>query len=307
MNKIKLIFLTLGMITLGVGMFYSTQTPKESALSDKIQVTVSFYPLAYIVAQVGGEYVSVTNLLPPGGEPHDFEPSLQSLALLSKNDLFLYNGASFEPWVEKWKKSSFEFPTHVVDMINELGKRETPLIVRNDAIDPHVWLDPVLFKQQVEIVRDVLIQIDPAHTNEYTANAARLEEVIGNLDQGFRDGLSSCEKDSIITSHDAFGYLSQQYNFGIIPIAGISPDEEPSPKALAAIVDVARSKNVKYIFSETTESSKLSAVIAREIGGSTLVLNPLESLTQNEVQLGQDYLSIMLMNLNNLRTALVCN
>ena len=119
--------------------------------------------------------------------------------------------------------------------------------------------------------------------------------------------LSVCEKQDVIVSHDAFGYLAREYNFNTIAIAGISPDEEPSSKTLATLTKIALSKNIKHIFFETTVSPKLSETIAREIGGSVLVLNPLESLTQHEVQLGEDYVTVMKTNLENLRTALICN
>ncbi len=306
MNQIKLIFFTLGIITLGGGIFYAIKTPKETAPSDKIQVTASFYPLAYIASAVGGSRVSVRDLLPSGGEPHSLEPSPRDFALLSESDLLLYNGAGLEPWVEKWLKGSFVRPSKVVNIVDELGLRSVPLITRDGEVDPHVWLDPMIFKQEVLIVRDALIAIDPINADEYRANASALVLAISGLDQKFRDGLRSCAKDSIITSHDAFGYLARQYNFGVIPIAGISPDEEPSTKVLASIVETARAKNIQHIFFETKVSPKLSEVIALEIGGKTLVLNPLESLTHDEVQSDEDYLSIMEKNLINLRITLEC-
>ncbi len=306
MNKTKLIFFTLSLIVLGGGTFYVTKNTKETAPSDKIQVTVSFYPLAYIASEVGGLRVSVRDLLPPGGEPHSIEPSPRDFALLGESDIFLYNGAGFEPWVEKWQKGSFARPSKTVSMVEELSLSSVPLIIRERETDPHVWLDPVLFKQKVEIVRDALIAINPINADEYRANASLLDIAISGLDKKFRDGLRSCAKDSIITSHDAFGYLARQYNFKVIPIAGISPDEEPSPKVLASIIETARAKNIQHIFFEAKVGPKLSEVIAREIGGKTLILNPLENLTPNEVQLGEDYISLMEKNLENLRIALEC-
>ncbi len=306
MNKIKLIFFALGIITLGVGIFYATKTPKKNVPSNKIQVTASFYPLAYIASAVGGSRVSVRDLLPPGGEPHSLEPSPRDFSSLSESNLFLYNGAGFEPWVEKWQKGDFVRPSKVVSMVDELGVRGTLLITRGGETDPHFWLDPMLFKQEVEIVRDALIVVDRINADEYRANARVLDIAISSLDQKFREGLRSCVKGSIITSHDAFGYLARQYNFGVIPIAGISPDEEPSTKVLADIVEIGRAKNIQHIFFETKVGPKLSEVIAREIGGKTLVLNPLESLTSDEVQSGEDYISIMEKNLVNLRVALEC-
>ncbi len=271
-----------------------------------LKVTTSFYPLAYAVSQVGGNRVSVTNLLTSGGEAHDFEPSLREYVALGKSDLFLYNGAHLEPWVEKWEKGSFERPRYVVNMFDLLEMRGTSLIKQNNEIDPHFWLSPTIFIREVEIIRDTLVDIDPVNKAEYQANADGLLKKLSELDQRFRSGLAVCEKNDVIVSHEAFEYLAREYNFRAISIAGISPDEEPSPKALSTIVDLARTKGLKYVFFETAASPKLSEVIAREIGGQTLVLNPLESLTEEEILSGQDYVSVIDKNLNNLRIALEC-
>jgi zinc transport system substrate-binding protein len=279
---------------------------KKDVVKGTINVFTSFYPLAYAVSTVGGVRVSVTNLLPAGAEPHDFEPSPRDFVALSKSDLFFYNGAQLEPWIEKWKNGSFAEPRRVVDMVSALSGRGVVLLTKDGVTDPHVWGDPVIFMREIEIVRDALMDIDPEHAVFYQGNADEAIKNLTALDDRFREGLLSCEKKDIIVSHDAFKYLAREYHFGAIPIAGISPDEEPSPKTLAQIADIARAKNIRYVFFETTVSPKLSEVIAREIGGQTLVLNPLESLTASEVQSREDYISKMGMNLNNLRTALVC-
>ncbi len=273
---------------------------------DTLKVTTSFYPLSYAVSIVGGNKVSVTNLLTAGSDAHDFEPSPREYVALGKSDLFIYNGAHLEPWVLKWANGSFERPRHVVNMVDQFEMRKIPLIKQKNEIDPHVWISPAIFIREVEIVRDALVEIDPVNTALYKANADGLLVKLNELDQRFRKGLELCEKNDVIVSHEAFEYLAREYNFKAISIAGISPDEEPSPKALATIVNLARTKGLKYVFFETTASPKFSEVIAREIGGQTLVLNPLESLTVEELKSGETYISKMDMNLNNLRTALVC-
>jgi len=191
-------------------------------------------------------------------------------------------------------------------MVDELTKRQVSLISKEGGVDPHVWLDPVIFRQEVEIIRDTLIEIDPQNAPAYLANATYLIDSLNELDQRFREGLRSCVKHDVVVSHDAFGYLAREYGFSIIPISGISPDEEPSPKDLARITDLVRAKGLQYIFFETTVSPKLSETIAREVGATTLVLNPLESLTPHEIQSGEQYHSVMGKNLTNLRRALIC-
>lgn len=290
----------------GLSFLFLRYRPQESAQEGTVKVVASFYPLAYFASLVGGDLVTVQNLTPAGVEPHDFEPSLREIALMGGADLFLYNGASFEPWVAGWIRGEFARPHVTIDMAAELVTRNGALIEYQGSIDPHVWLDPVIVLKEVEIIRDALIRIDPIHQETYRANAARAFESLEELDDHFKEGLASCKLRDAVVSHEAFGYLAQRYGFSVRPIAGISPEEEPSPKELAQIVELARAKGVKFIFFETMASPKLAETIAREIGGGILVLNPLESLTQDEVLSGEDYFSLVEKNLINLRTALGC-
>lgn len=306
MNRIQLAILVLGLLILGAILFVFFGSQQKNIEVGKVKVMVSFYPLEYIATSVGGQYVSVQNILPPGGEPHDFDPSPRQLASIGGSDLFIYNGGHFEPWIAKWEKGTFGEASQTIDMVNELTKRGAVLLTRNNEIDPHIWLDPLLFRQEVEIIRDSLIRVDVAHESEYRINADKLIVDIARVDERFRSGLTGCAKQDIIVSHDAFRYLARRYRFSTIPIAGISPDEEPSPKDLVRIADLAHAKKIDYIFFETNISPKLSETIAREVGAQTLVLNPLESLTTYEIQLGEQYYTIMERNLNNLRRALIC-
>lgn len=283
------------------------RAPKVTKPENTLSVFVSFFPLADIASRVGGQYVIVRNMLPSGAEPHDFEPTPRDLIDLGKADLFLYNGAHFEPWVDKWASGSFARPRYTLPLVDELTRRGVSPIDKNGAIDPHLWVSPAIFIREVEVVRDALMDIDPVHALVYQENAERFLESLRDLDTHYHTVLKDCEKEDIIVSHDAFGYLARDYGFSLIPIAGLSPDEEPSPKVLAEIANVARKKGLAYVFFETAVSPKLSQTIAREIGGETLALNPVESLTPEGVRSGEDYLSTMFMNLNNLQKALVCH
>ena len=126
------------------------------------------------------------------------------------------------------------------------------------------------------------------------------------MDQDFTVGLGKCEKNDIVVAHEAFGYLARRYGFIQHAIAGLSPDAEPSSKALAEVSGVAKLKNIKYIFFESLVSPKLAEAVAREIGASTLVLNPVEGLSDQDLSQGKNYFTEMRNNLNNLKTALVC-
>lgn len=318
MNK-KNIILILSIVLLGGVIFFgrgyiqdklqkvSTILKVSSSKTNKISVVASFYPLAYFASKVGGEMVSVYDLTPSGAEPHDFEPSPRELASLSESDLFIYNGASFEPWVEKWLPSQTAHINQSVNMVLRLKERGVSLLSKGDTIDPHIWIDPVIVQEEVLIIRDALIQVDPLHQKEYQSNAEHLVGELVSLDRAFRETLDSCKLRDIIVSHEAFGYFAKRYGLSVTSIAGISPDEEPPPQEIIRIVSLAQRKGIHYIFLEPTANSKFAETVAREIGGSLLVLNPIESLTHNEVQSGEDYVSLMMINLHNLRTALSCN
>lgn len=293
-------------VVLGSAWLFVLRAPQGETGNGKIRVVASFYPLAYISSFIGGDMVSVRTLVPAGTEPHDFEPSARDFIEIGKAGVLLYNGAGFEPWVKKWETSGTKRSVHAVDVASAISAADISLITRSGVVDPHFWLDPVIFAKEVEIVRDALISVDSAHQDAFRWKAALLISKLGDLDQRFQNGLASCAVRDIVVSHDAFGYVAARYGISATSIAGISPDEEPAPKDLARISVIAREKGVKYIFSETVASPKFSDAIAREIGGQTLVLNPLESLTPSEVQLGEDYISIMEMNLSNLQKAMTC-
>lgn len=303
----------LGIIFVAIFAFFfkagvSKNTDISELMSNKVQITTSFFPMAEFAKEIGGDKVKVTNLTPAGVEPHDFELTPQDIVTTQKSQLFIYNGAGFEAWVEKALPDLENSQTITIDSskgINLLAGREDEHH-HESLYDPHIWLNPVLAQQQVDNILSGMIKADPDNKTYYETNAKAYKQKLSALDQEFKSGLTSCQNRTVITSHNAFGYLAQKYNFDVLPISGISPDEEPSPKRLAEIADFAKANNVKYIFFETLVSPRLSQTIASEIGAQTMVFNPLEGLTDEETLAGEGYLSIQRENLVNLKTAMNC-
>lgn len=288
-------------------VLYSGEKNNSGQFGTTIKVTASFYPLAEFAKQVGGDLVEVVNITPAGIEPHDFEPTPKDVAALFSSKVFIFNGTGFDPWAEKLKPDLEQKGVRTIDMseyVDLIASEENP--EEAEELDPHFWLDPVLAQKQIEGIRDALVRVDPSSSSEYTNNATRYIEQLSILDDKYKNGLASCEIRDAVASHAAFGYLAKRYNINVISIAGISPEEEPSPKRMAEIAQLAKQKNIKHIFFETLVSPKLSETIAREIGAETLVFNPLEGLTNEEVATGEDYISVMEKNLANLRKALLC-
>ena len=264
-------------------------------------VVASFYPLYEFSRQVAGDRAEVIALVPPGVEPHDWEPSPQQLVDVQRADLFVYNGAGFEPWVDKLLKEVAAGNRVIVHATKGLD-----LLRVRDTVDPHVWLDPVLAQAQVDAIHAGLAQMDTAGAAVYANNARAFKTRLAAIDQAYARGLSDCESRDILSPHAAFSYLARRYRLTLIPLMGLAPESEPSPSELARFVHQARRQKVRYIFVEPLISPRLAETLAREIGAKTLVLNPIEGLTKAEAAAGKGYVALMESNLANLRTGLGC-
>jgi len=279
----------------------SKKQPLQSQ-SGKIVVSSSFYPLAEFAKQVGGDKIEVINITPVGIESHDYEPTPRDIVAIRTSRLFLFQGANFDPWAERVAKDISGSNMATINMADnfdlmsaEAGKK-----------DPHFWLDPILAKKEINIIRDELKKIDPSNAAVYEGNAQKFSASLDVLDSAIRFSLSDCSLSEIIVSHGAFGYFAARYGLQVTSISGISPDIEPSAQMLGEIAKMAKEKNIHYIFFETLASPKLAETVAKEAGIQTSVLNPVEGLTPEDVSMGKNYLSIMEENLHNLEQALQC-
>lgn len=303
--------------------------PKEApkaAAPPRPLVVASFYPLYDFARQIGGDRAEVISLVPTGVEPHDWEPSPRDVARVEKAKLFIYNGAGFDPGVERLAKNADAARTVVVEATAGLpllavdlpghekdhgGKGHTREHEKSQAKpeaerDPHVWLNPPLARLQVEAIRAGLAKADPANTEHYASRAAAYATRLTKLHEAIATGLGECRRREIVVSHAAFTYLAHRYKLLQVPVMGLAPEAEPSPAELARVVRQVRRLKAKVIFFETLVSPKLAETLAAEVGAKTLVLNPLEGLTADEEKAGKDYVGVMEENLRNLRVALEC-
>jgi zinc transport system substrate-binding protein len=290
------------------GCGQSGKAPAFTGTAGKLKVATSFYPLYEFTKAVGGDQVDLVNLVPPGTEPHDWEPTAAHIKTLNQAAVFIYNGAGVEHWLDKTLNSLDNKALLAVETSRglDLLKGDGEEGSDQETWDPHVWLDPESAIRQVEAIRDGLAQADPAHKATYEANADAYSAKVRKLDEEYRAALSGCPRQEFFTSHAAFGYLARRYGLTQHAIMGLTPDAEPRPKELADIVTRAKAKGIKYIFFETLVSDKVSKVVAQEVGAKTLVLNPFEGLTAAEMEAGKDYLAVMRENLANLKLALEC-
>ncbi|MBI5643866.1 MAG: zinc ABC transporter substrate-binding protein [Deltaproteobacteria bacterium] len=305
------IIVSLIIISVVFLILYSNVNPQKG--TEKISVSASFYPLAHFAGMAGGEEVEVYNVTPAGAESHDFEPTPQDIKRALSSRLFIYNGAGFDPWAEKLAPSLEKggvSTLNISERFDLLSHAEGDEDGHDDheqgAADPHIWLDPLLAVKEVEAVRDALIKTDPLKEERFRENADGYIKKLHELHESYVKGLKNCEKSDLIVSHNAFGYLAKRYGLNVIPVTGLSPAAEPSPRRMGEIARFAREKKIEYIFFETLVSPRIAETIAREIGAKTLVLNPVEGLTEREMNSGEDYISVMKKNLDNIRTALSC-
>jgi zinc transport system substrate-binding protein len=277
-----------------------------AAAASKRSVVAAFYPVAYAAQRVGGSRVTVTNLTPAGAEPHDLELTPAQLDEIGSADVVFDLGHRFQPAVEKAAKQRGGPTVSLLDTlpIGAAGK----MVKEGDAtaLDPHVWLDPVLMQDLVRQVQRSLTRADPKGRAVYTRNADQFLAELDALNGRYAQGLAACDRKLIVTSHEAFGYLAHRYGLRQEGVAGISPDAEPDAQRLGQLADLVKQQGVTTVFTETLVSPRIADTLAREAGVKTDTLNPLEGLTDNEVSHGANYVTVMNQNLEKLRRALGC-
>jgi zinc transport system substrate-binding protein len=255
-------------------------------------VVASFYPIAWTAQEVGGDRISVTNLTPAGAEPHDLELTPDQIDEVLDARVVFELGRGFQPAVEQ-----------AADQRNHSAVQLLP----RGTTDPHVWLDPVRMGAIVRTVQRELTRADPKGRAVYARNAERVLGELDDLDSRYRDGLADCERNVIVTAHDAFGHLAKRYGLQQEGVAGISPDAEPDAKRIAQLADLVQRDGITTVFTEELVSPRIARTLAREAGVRTETLNPLEGLTDRELRRGDDYVSVMDTNLSKLERALDCS
>lgn len=299
----------------------ASPAPSGSASSGqgkKLSVMATFYSMYDFASKIGGDKVTVTNMVPAGTEPHDWEPAASDITNLEKANVFVYSGAGMEHWVED-VRSTLENKNLVTveasagislreghqedeEASNQAGHEEEEH--EESGYDPHVWIAPLNAKIEMKNIKDALSKADPGNADYYAANYKTWSAACDKLDQTYKDALSGLSNKNIVVSHEAFGYLCDAYGLKQMGIEGLSPDSEPDPARMAEIQDFVKKNNVKVIFSEELVSPKVAQAIADATGAKVQMLNPLEGLSDEQLAAGDDYFSVMEKNLDALKAAL---
>jgi len=316
-------------VVLIVSLLAGCGTPQEPSASNangnqsqdkKLSVYTSFYPMYDFASKIGGDKIDAVNMVPAGTEPHEWEPTAADIAGLEEASVFIYNGAGMEHWVEDVLESIQNDSLIAV----EASKGLTLLEGHHDdeeehseeeehsdedehshgEFDPHVWLDPMNAKAEMESIKNSFIQADLDNKDYYEANYTKYAGEFDALDKEFRDAITSLPNKDIIVAHQAFGYLCSAYGLNQVPVEGLAPDSEPDPARVAEIIEFAKEHDVKIIFFEELVSPKVAEVIASAIGAKTDVLSPVEALSDEQMENGDDYFTVMRHNLEALKAAL---
>lgn len=312
-NKIKIGTLVLLMLFLTA--CGATNKQSENDGDDKIHAIATFYPMYEFTKAVLGDEGDVELLIPAGTEAHDYEPSAKSVAKMSEADAIIYNSHAFETWMDgilttinPEKTAIIEASRHIPllsfgeeDTHEEEHEEHEEEHTHTHDEDPHVWLSPVLAMKQVEQIRDDLIERFPAKKAELTQNTADYVAELAQLDQEYQAAFKEAKQRTFVTQHAAFSYLAKEYDLTQESMAGLSSEEEPTPKRLAELTVFILDNNIQYLYFEDNTAAKIAKTLANETNVALADLSTIESVTNAQQEQGETYLSLMKKNLESLQ------
>lgn len=281
-----------------------------SHVSDRLSIITSLYPQYDFVRSIVGDKADVILILPPGVESHSFEPTPQNMVALQNADLFLYTGKEMEPWAYKLTGSIdakiVDLSTGIILMDLEAHDEEPEDEEHEEQVDPHIWTDPNLAIIMVESILSSLKEIDKNNADYYEANAEVLKQALVDLDTEIKETLSKTTSKTILSGgHFAFGYFVERYGLlHMSPYEGFSPDAEPTPKKIAALIETINETDAKAIFYEELIDPKVSRVISEETDIEMLLLHGAHNVTKEEFEAGKSYITFMKENLERLKIGL---
>lgn len=283
----------------------------EETNKDQLSIITTFYPMYDFTSNIVGEEGDVKLLIPAGSEPHDYEPSAKDMTAIHDADVFVYHNENMETWVPEaansWEKGQPNMIEGTKGIVLLPGSEEDHGHDHSDGddhhheLDPHTWASPKMAVKEVNSIKEQLITLYPEKATAFEANAEKYLEKLAALDEEYTKELSAAKQKSFVTQHAAFGYLALDYDLTQVPIAGLTPETEPSASRLAELKEYVTDNDIQYIYFEKNANDKIAKTLADEANVQLEVLNPLESLTKDQIKAGEDYISVMKQNLNALK------
>jgi zinc transport system substrate-binding protein len=285
----------------GIYLFNKPGTTSNSQL----KVLATFYPIYDFAQNVGGDKVNVSLLVPETVDVHDFEPTPSSIADVSRANVLIYSGAGLEPWIQNVITSAGNPNLVQVDTSQGIQLLPVPAEFQKDnrTVDPHIWLNPLNAKQQVNNILQGLIKADPADTQYFTQNAQAYEAKLDTLDSQAINATTNTKTKYFVTFHEAFAYFAKQYDVTQLPILGPFEDQ-PTPSDINNVINTIHQYNLKYVGYESLENPAISQSISSQTNATLINMNPIEGLTVQEKAAGDNYVTLMQKDINNIGLAL---
>lgn len=265
----------LGVMLVGCGNGANTGAGGSSSAEntkEKINVTVSIYPLKEYADAIAGDKAEVTCMVPDNVEPHDYDPKAKDLSALTKSDVFVYNGLGMESWLDKVDNITSDSKMIKVDSSKGIEIR-----TEGDAVDPHIWLSIKNAEIQSENIKNALVEADSANKDYYEANYNEFKGKLEELYNEYKPKFDSLPKKNFITGHAAFGYLCRDFGLTQRSVENLYGEGEPTPGQLKELVNFCKENNIKTVFSESLASPKVSETLANEVGAEVVPILTLES------------------------------
>ena len=317
LNRYKILLVSLIVLVFAAGCSSSNGETSEKKEDGKLKIITTFYPMYEFTKNIVGDKADVELLIPSTIEPHDWEPTPKDIGNIQNADLFVYNSDDMETWVADIEASINNDKVSIVEAskgIELIEASEEEEEHEHDEeghehehsheADPHVWLSPVLAQQEVQTITDAIVKADPENKEYYEAESSEYLEELKALDEKYKTELAKKTSNEFITQHTAFSYLAKEYGLVQVPISGISPSEEPSAAKLAELKNYAQDHKINVIYFEELTSSKVADTLANELGADTEVLNALEGLSDEQQKAGENYITVMEENLEQLKKSL---
>jgi zinc transport system substrate-binding protein len=290
----------------------SADNEQPDKKSEQLTIYSTVFPLQYFTERIGGKYVTVNTIYPPGADEHTFEPSQKDMIKLADSDLFFYIGLGLEGFVESAKESLKNenvslIPTAedlILDPAEEHEAHEDHEDDGHGDFNPHVWLDPVYSKEMAAVIRDSLIEKMPQNKEIFNQNYQKLADELDQLNSEFESTITGAKHKEILVTHAAFSYWEQRYGLEEISISGLSTTNEPTQRELENIISLADKQGLHYILFEQNVQSKLAEIVQKEIGAKALPVHNLGILTKENIKDNETYFTLMEQNLESLKTAL---
>lgn len=316
--KKGLVFIIISVIVFCACIAIAMPKSNNKEDSGKIEIVATLFPQYDFARQIGGDKVNVSLLLPPGTETHTYEPTPQDIIAISNANLFIYTGKYMEPWSERII-SGIDSDTSVLDASRNINliksandnhdeeeNHEELEEHHHHEYDSHVWLDPQNAIVMVNNVTDELCLIDKENEDYYRENSKKLIAEIEKLDSDIEDTIKASPKNKIAFGGTfAYAYFVNRYNLEYVTAYdSCGESSEPSVAKVKEVIDYMNKNNIKVIFYQELSTGKIASSIAAETGAKKLIFHTVHNATQNEINSGETYISLMRKNLENLKQAL---